>query len=95
MWLLYDTNWWVLQSDCIIYVLQKEESGLVARGKDEMESGSGSEHIEGGLSGNEQEAEQQQQTKKKRYHRHTARQIQEMETYESFSLSSPFLSLKL
>ncbi|KAJ9707261.1 hypothetical protein PVL29_002309 [Vitis rotundifolia] len=41
-----------------------------------MESGSGSEHIEG-VSGNEQENEQQ--PKKKRYHRHTARQIQEME----------------
>ncbi|KAK3026688.1 hypothetical protein RJ639_041535, partial [Escallonia herrerae] len=57
-------------------VIPKEESGLL-RGKDEMESGSGSEHIEG-LSGNEQEAEQQP-PKKKRYHRHTARQIQEME----------------
>lgn len=56
---------------------QKEESGLL-RGKDEMESGSGSEHIEG-VSGNEQENEQQ--PKKKRYHRHTARQIQEMEAY--------------
>ncbi|KAM7525460.1 hypothetical protein LguiA_015362 [Lonicera macranthoides] len=60
-------------------IIPKEEGGLVARGKDEMESGSGSEHIEGGVSGNEQEAEQQQQAKKKRYHRHTARQIQEME----------------
>lgn len=52
-----------------------------------MESGSGSEQIEG-VSGNEQETEQQQQlhelqqqaNKKKRYHRHTARQIQEMES---------------
>lgn len=48
-----------------------------------MDSGSGSEHIEG-MSGNELETEQQQQQqqqlgKKKRYHRHTARQIQEME----------------
>ncbi|KAL6348608.1 hypothetical protein AAG906_016128 [Vitis piasezkii] len=56
-------------------IIPKEESGLL-RGKDEMESGSGSEHIEG-VSGNEQENEQQ--PKKKRYHRHTARQIQEME----------------
>lgn len=63
-------------------VFQKEESGLL-RGKDEMESGSGSEHIEG-VSGNEQENEQQ--PKKKRYHRHTAHQIHEMEAYAPFSL---------
>ncbi|XP_075477472.1 homeobox-leucine zipper protein HDG5-like [Primulina tabacum] len=57
-------------------IIPKEENG----NKEEiMESGSGSERIEG-FSGNEQEAEQQQTaTKKKRYHRHTARQIQEME----------------
>ncbi|KAI3469172.1 hypothetical protein Pfo_025835 [Paulownia fortunei] len=59
-------------------IIPKEETGM-AKSKEEMESGSGSEHIEG-LSGNEQEeAEQQPQPKKKRYHRHTARQIQEME----------------
>ncbi|KAI8021261.1 Homeobox-leucine zipper protein ROC3 [Camellia lanceoleosa] len=57
-------------------IIPKEELGLM-RGKDEMESGSGSEHMEG-VSGNEQETEQQ--PKKKRYHRHTARQIQEMES---------------
>ncbi|KAI3453370.1 hypothetical protein Pfo_010033 [Paulownia fortunei] len=56
--------------------IPKEDT--VAKSKEEMESGSGSEHIEG-VSGNEQEAEQQPQTKKKRYHRHTTRQIQEME----------------
>lgn len=51
-----------------------------------MDSGSGSEHIEG-MSGNELEPDQQQQQqqqqqtgKKKRYHRHTVRQIQEMES---------------
>lgn len=48
-----------------------------------MDSGSGSEHIEG-MSGNELELPEQQQQqqppgKKKRYHRHTVRQIQEME----------------
>jgi hypothetical protein len=48
--------------------LQKEESGLLI-GKDEMESGSGSEQVE------------EQPPKKKRYHRHTSRQIQEMEAY--------------
>lgn len=68
---------------------QKEENGLLLRGKDEMlaESGSGSEQMED-KSGNEQEnssdqlllQQQQQQGKKKRYHRHTARQIQEMES---------------
>lgn len=49
---------------------------MMLRGKEEMESGSGSEQVED-KSGNEQESEQP--TKKKRYHRHTARQIQEME----------------
>ncbi|KAH6830971.1 homeobox-7 [Perilla frutescens var. hirtella] len=54
----------------------------MAKSKEELvESGSGSEHIEG-ASGNEQEEAEQQQppNKKKRYHRHTARQIQEMES---------------
>ncbi|KAK7309650.1 hypothetical protein RJT34_06550 [Clitoria ternatea] len=55
----------------------KEEDGML-RGKEEMESGSGSEQVED-KSGNEQEISDQQPTKKKRYHRHTARQIQEME----------------
>lgn len=64
---------------------QKEE---MAKSKEELvESGSGSEHIEG-ASGNEQEAEQQPPPPKgKRYHRHTARQIQEMESCVSLSLS--------
>lgn len=76
-------------------LIPKEESTMtmIRGGKDEMDSLSGSEQIEG-LSGNEQENDdgnQQQsqlqqpgavagqQPKKKRYHRHTARQIQEME----------------
>lgn len=53
------------------------------KGKEDqmMESGSGSEQIEE-KSGNEQEADNQlQPPKKKRYHRHTAHQIQEMEKY--------------
>ncbi|XP_057475652.1 LOW QUALITY PROTEIN: homeobox-leucine zipper protein ROC3-like [Actinidia eriantha] len=57
--------------------LVPKEEMVMMRGKEEIESGSGSEHMEG-VSGNEQESEQQQ-PKKKRYHRHTARQIQEME----------------
>ncbi|KAL9274137.1 Homeobox-leucine zipper protein ROC3-like protein [Drosera capensis] len=76
-------------------LIPKEESTMtmIRAAKDEMDSLSGSEQIEG-LSGNEQENDdgnQQQsqlqqpgavagqQPKKKRYHRHTARQIQEME----------------
>ncbi|KAI9125048.1 hypothetical protein K1719_003664 [Acacia pycnantha] len=59
----------------------KEEEGtmMMMRGKEEiMESGSGSEQADQEKSGNEQESEQPA-NKKKRYHRHTARQIQEME----------------
>ncbi|GFZ15509.1 homeobox-7 [Actinidia rufa] len=63
--------------------LVPKEEMVMMRGKEEIESGSGSEHMEG-VSGNEQESEQQQ-PKKKRYHRHTARQIQEMEAYVSLS----------
>lgn len=64
-------------------LVPKDENGLLLRGKEEMlESGSGSEQMED-KSGNEQESADQQlqlqQQKKKRYHRHTARQIQEME----------------
>ncbi|KAL6985734.1 hypothetical protein U1Q18_019107 [Sarracenia purpurea var. burkii] len=58
-------------------IIPKEEMGVMRGGKGEMESGSGSEQVEG-LSGNEQESDQQQ-PKKKKYHRHTTRQIQEME----------------
>ncbi|KDP30384.1 hypothetical protein JCGZ_17113 [Jatropha curcas] len=59
-------------------IIPKEESGLIMAGKEEMESGSGSEQVED-KSGNEQESSELQPPKKKRYHRHTARQIQEME----------------
>ncbi|KAL8520460.1 hypothetical protein ACS0TY_011111 [Phlomoides rotata] len=61
-------------------------SGMQQQGKskEEMESGSGSEvQVEFGGSGNEEELllhQHQPHPKKKRYHRHTARQIQEMET---------------
>ncbi|XP_071705243.1 homeobox-leucine zipper protein HDG5-like [Rutidosis leptorrhynchoides] len=62
-------------------IIPKEEMESMARsGKEEMDSGSGSDQIEGGLSGNEQDIDPQQPpSKKKRYHRHTAHQIQEME----------------
>ncbi|KAJ6389007.1 hypothetical protein OIU77_027376 [Salix suchowensis] len=59
-------------------IIPKEENGQVMRGKEEMESGSGSEQLED-KSGNEQESSEQPPNKKKRYHRHTAAQIQEME----------------
>ncbi|KAL3499978.1 hypothetical protein ACH5RR_039071 [Cinchona calisaya] len=57
------------------------EENRVSKSKEEnMEINSGSEHVEGGVFGNEQANEQQQQQpNKKRYHRHTAHQIQEME----------------
>ncbi|OVA02876.1 Homeobox domain [Macleaya cordata] len=60
-------------------IIPKEESGLqmILGKEEEMESGSGSGHVDGGASADEQENEQK--PKKKRYHRHTARQIQEME----------------
>ncbi|OAY24455.1 homeobox-leucine zipper protein HDG5 isoform X2 [Manihot esculenta] len=60
-------------------IIPKEESGLMMREKEEMESGSGSGQVEE-KSGNEQDISTEQPPKKKRYHRHTARQIQEMET---------------
>ncbi|XP_010267735.1 PREDICTED: homeobox-leucine zipper protein HDG2-like isoform X2 [Nelumbo nucifera] len=46
---------------------------------DEFESKSGSENIEGGGSGDEQDPSQR--PRKKRYHRHTQHQIQEMEAF--------------
>ncbi|KAK9144254.1 hypothetical protein Sjap_004157 [Stephania japonica] len=71
-------------------IIPKEEANVLQRGiskelavVEEMNhSGSGSGHVEGG-SNDEQEIneqhDEQQPNKKKRYHRHTARQIQEME----------------
>lgn len=63
------------------------------REKEEMESGSGSGQVEE-KSGNEQDISTEQPPKKKRYHRHTARQIQEMETYVYLLFSSFFFFLK-
>ncbi|KAJ6415513.1 hypothetical protein OIU84_004334 [Salix udensis] len=65
-------------SPIIPVISRKEENGQAMRGKEEMESGSGSEQLED-KSGNEQESSEQPPNKKKRYHRHTAAQIQEME----------------
>ncbi|XP_077234288.1 homeobox-7 [Tasmannia lanceolata] len=55
------------------------EVGLVRAKEEEMESGSGSGHVEGGGGASGDEHENEEQPKKKRYHRHTGRQIQEME----------------
>ncbi|KAE8651429.1 homeobox-leucine zipper protein HDG5 isoform X2 [Cucumis sativus] len=68
-------------------IVPKEENGLMMRGgKEDMESGSGSEQLVEENQGIEMESNinnndsiTQQNQKKKRYHRHTARQIQEME----------------
>uniref|UniRef100_A0A7N0U5H7 Homeobox domain-containing protein n=1 Tax=Kalanchoe fedtschenkoi TaxID=63787 RepID=A0A7N0U5H7_KALFE len=66
-------------------ILTPEESDQLKGKLDEMESGSGSDQIEA-LSANDAldtnnntDQNQQPQPKKKRYHRHTAHQIQEME----------------
>ena len=63
--------------------LQKEENGVL-RGKEDMESGSGSEQLVEEHQGiiemdSNNDNVLHQNLKKKRYHRHTARQIQEME----------------
>ncbi|GMI63883.1 homeobox-7, HOMEODOMAIN GLABROUS 5 [Hibiscus trionum] len=59
-------------------MIPKEENGLFLSGKEDMESGSGSELQAEDKPGNEENSSQQP-LKKKRYHRHTARQIQELE----------------
>lgn len=56
----------------------ESEMGLI-RDREEFESKSGSENIEGGASGDDQDPNQR--PKKKRYHRHTQHQIQEMEAF--------------
>ncbi|KAK9095552.1 hypothetical protein Scep_027021 [Stephania cephalantha] len=65
------------------HVLQRGISKELAVVEEMDHSGSGSGHVEGGSNDeqeiNEQHEQQQQPNKKKRYHRHTARQIQEME----------------
>lgn len=61
-----------------------------------LESGSGSEHMMEGASANEEDAADQHpknNKKKKRYHRHTTRQIQEMEAYVLTNIITLSLSL--
>ncbi|KAE8731929.1 Homeobox-leucine zipper protein ROC3 [Hibiscus syriacus] len=59
-------------------MIPKEENGLLLGGKEDMESGSGNELQAEDKTGNEENSSEQP-LKKKRYHRHTARQIQELE----------------
>ncbi|KAE8729647.1 putative transcription factor [Hibiscus syriacus] len=59
-------------------MIPKEENGLLLGGKEDMESGSGNEQQAEDKLGNEQNSSEQP-LKKKRYHRHTAHQIQELE----------------
>ncbi|KAK8690978.1 hypothetical protein V6N13_074499 [Hibiscus sabdariffa] len=59
-------------------MIPKEENGLLLGGKEDIESGSGSDLQAEDKLGNEENSSEQP-LKKKRYHRHTARQIQEME----------------
>ncbi|XP_031269472.1 homeobox-leucine zipper protein ANTHOCYANINLESS 2-like [Pistacia vera] len=49
--------------------------------EDEYESRSGSDNIEGGASGDDQEANEEGPPRKKKYHRHTPYQIQELEAF--------------
>ncbi|KAG0502875.1 hypothetical protein HPP92_002947 [Vanilla planifolia] len=68
-------------------IVPKEEEAVASQRKEEMESGSGSGHLEGLSCGEEHDDGKPlpaadlsaAPAKKKRYHRHTARQIQEME----------------
>ncbi|XP_058092961.1 homeobox-leucine zipper protein ROC2-like isoform X1 [Magnolia sinica] len=55
------------------------ESEMVKMRDDDFESKSGSDNLEGGASGEDQDPNQR--PRKKRYHRHTQHQIQEMEAF--------------
>ncbi|XP_065878618.1 homeobox-leucine zipper protein HDG5 [Euphorbia lathyris] len=59
----------------------KDENGLMLRGsREEMESGSGSEQAEDKSVNDEPDSSDRAPTNRKRYHRHTAQQIREMES---------------
>ncbi|XP_020529072.1 homeobox-leucine zipper protein ROC3 isoform X1 [Amborella trichopoda] len=61
-------------------LLTKEDNGALKGKEDELDSKSGSGNIDGGVSEEHEDGEQQQRNpKRKRYHRHSVRQIQEME----------------
>lgn len=57
-----------------------EPNGL-KRSREEEQSRSGSDNMDGGASCDEQDAADNPPNKKKRYHRHTPQQIQELEAY--------------
>ncbi|XP_023552380.1 homeobox-leucine zipper protein ANTHOCYANINLESS 2-like isoform X1 [Cucurbita pepo subsp. pepo] len=58
-----------------------DPSGAVRMREDEYDSRSGSDNIDGALSGDDQDANDEQQPKGKKYHRHTPHQIQELEIF--------------
>lgn len=56
------------------------DSGLIGRTReDELESRSGSDNFEGGSGDDENATRNKSSKRKKKYHRHTAFQIQELE----------------
>ncbi|XP_059651469.1 homeobox-leucine zipper protein ANTHOCYANINLESS 2-like isoform X2 [Cornus florida] len=62
-------------------VLENYEPNVGRRSReDEPESRSGSDHMDGGASGDDQDAADDKPARKKRYHRHTPQQIQELES---------------
>lgn len=62
-----------------------ENFDAVAMGRssreDEYESRSGSDNLDGGASGDDQDTPLGKSSRKKKYHRHTPYQIQELEAY--------------
>lgn len=60
-----------------------DPSRIVRMREDEYDSRSGSDNIDGAVSGDDQDVNDQQPPKRKKYHRHTPHQIQELEMYIS------------
>lgn len=70
------------------------DSGLMGRVKeDEFDSRSGSDNFEAGSGDDQNTTENKSSKRKKKYHRHTAFQIQELEAYCFDSLLSSILCL--
>lgn len=60
-----------------------DPTGIVRIREDGYDSRSGSDNIDGAVSGDDQDANEEQPPKRKKYHRHTPHQIQELEMYNS------------
>ncbi|XP_022968413.1 homeobox-leucine zipper protein ANTHOCYANINLESS 2-like isoform X1 [Cucurbita maxima] len=58
-----------------------DPNGVVRMREDEYDSRSGSDNIDGAVSGDDQDANNEQRRKRKKYHRHTPHQIQELEIF--------------